>query len=138
MAVTYDYKVTTRDGLPVGCVQEFAGVLAIELAPERAMMFAVPPPRKFFGSASSGRREYPRLRCLLVQCLPAWVPGVAFKRKTALCQDLATEVESAPQFHGEKNRWNITLPFVNRMAFWLTLVLGFIPGRRYIRPLDGI
>ncbi|KAH7919420.1 hypothetical protein BV22DRAFT_861346 [Leucogyrophana mollusca] len=53
VTVTYGHKVTIRDGLLVGRIQEIAGVLAIELTPERATMFAVPT----------------------LQYLPAWFPA---------------------------------------------------------------
>ncbi|KAH7923393.1 cytochrome P450 [Leucogyrophana mollusca] len=75
MAITYGYKVTSRDDPIVNRIRRLADILVTEMSLERAMLFAV----------------FPSLLHL-----PSWVPGMAFKGKTASTRNLAAEVKDVP------------------------------------------
>ncbi|KAH7917591.1 cytochrome P450 [Leucogyrophana mollusca] len=75
MAVTYGYEVQTHDDPLVNRIQQVVDIITQVLTPERgALLMAFP----------------------LLEHLPAWFPGAAFKRLARPCRELVKEIMERP------------------------------------------
>ncbi|KAH7913454.1 cytochrome P450 [Hygrophoropsis aurantiaca] len=81
IAVTYGYEVTSEHDPILGRVRQLMAILELELPSERAVSMTAFP---------------------LLSRLPAWIPGLGFKRKSAESRQLLHDIKNIPFNYAKK------------------------------------